>query len=270
MLVSDERLMVDDASWIDDRKSVRILKLAHRYRNTLMYYVLYIISRDAEARQHGTKSEFLKEGSESSQYETMRDIPRWQGWTAQAHLPSSATYREQSWPQRGSEAGEAELFKLFKTKVWEWTQNYRVWCLPCWVLVLPSSTLFSLCPHPLWNRNVFSVPLIVGALLCFCLSGVMDKRLPWALEETLDVWTVVRLLESMVTSEIGPNTFCIMRLALSLQGPGTECGHLSFMRRCDTGIFRLGKFILKSSNLLQNIDEWGGLMLHTPIIEIVL
>lgn len=41
-----------------------------------MFYVLYIISRDAEARQHGTKSEFLKEGSESPQYETMRDMPR--------------------------------------------------------------------------------------------------------------------------------------------------------------------------------------------------
>lgn len=41
-----------------------------------MYYVLYIISRDAEARQHGAKSEFLKEDSESPQYKTMRDMPR--------------------------------------------------------------------------------------------------------------------------------------------------------------------------------------------------
>lgn len=117
----------------------------------------------------------------------------------------------------GSEAGEAELFKLFKTKVWEWIWNYRIWCLPCMVLVLPLSILFSLCPHcPFWKRNVFSVPQIVGAILCFCFSGVMDKRLPWVLEETLDVWRVLRLLESMVTSEVGPNAFCIMRLALSL------------------------------------------------------
>lgn len=64
-----------------------------------MYYVIYIISRDAEARQHGAKLEFLKEGSESPQYKTMRDMPRRQGWTARAHLPRSATYREQSWPQ---------------------------------------------------------------------------------------------------------------------------------------------------------------------------
>lgn len=76
MLASDERLMVDNASRIGNRRSVRILKITHRYRNTLMYYVLYIISRDAEARQHGAKSEFLKQGSESPKYETMRDMPR--------------------------------------------------------------------------------------------------------------------------------------------------------------------------------------------------
>lgn len=135
------------------------------------------------------------------------------------------------------------------------------------------------CLRPLFSHYALIIPFGIGMyflyhwllelFFVFVFSGVMDKRLPWVLEETLDVWTVVRLLESMVTSEIGPNAFCIMRLALSLQGPGTECGHLSFMRRCDTGIFRLGKFILKSSNLLQNIDEWGGLMLHTPTIEIV-
>lgn len=59
-----------------------------------MYYVLYILSRGAEAGQHGAESEFLREGPENPSCDTMKEMPRLQSWRTQGHLLRTATYRE--------------------------------------------------------------------------------------------------------------------------------------------------------------------------------
>lgn len=107
-----------------------------------------------------------------------------------------------------------------------WTWNDRTWCLPHWgwVLLLVQS-LLALPPSFLFLSGRGSVHISRHCMLEVCnfswfYRGI-GKRLAWVSEEIWNFCIVLRLLNTIGTSEVGLNAFCMMRWlgAYGAQGP---------------------------------------------------
>lgn len=146
------------------------------------------------------------------------------------HLPSRAEHkgRVSSEKRRTLQPAKLEGVDIYVISVWSpryWTQSYRSWYFPWCVLVLLWSSISLLCsPSSLWEFSLCWKYVIYFLVLQgggSQLRDYFDIQMDFELLSKVETWRTTR------TSEVGLNTFCIMRQPWTFEGQGMECGDVS-------------------------------------------
>lgn len=107
--------------------------------------------------------------------------------------------------------------------LWNWRSRYWTWS---WDLVFPllgsCLTLFqaflTICPFFRMLMHILCICILDANIRFLTLQGVELKGLSWVSEETFYFWTLLKLLRTKRTFEVGLRMLCVMKWPWAYEG----------------------------------------------------